>query len=69
MYMYNNSPSYDNRKTGLALDIDFTTFGIETVYGSFGEKGVMGVVLPDRFNLPTPVIFLSLVTLKLVQVL
>ena len=43
MYMYNNSPSYDNRKTGLALDIDFTTFGIETVYGSFGEKGVMGL--------------------------
>lgn len=43
MYLYNNSPSYDNRKTGLALDIDFTTFGIESVYSSFGEKGVMGL--------------------------
>jgi hypothetical protein len=43
MYLYNNSPSYDTRKIGLAMDIDFSTFGIETVYSSFGEAGVLGL--------------------------
>ncbi|MCB0750500.1 MAG: hypothetical protein KDC52_03395 [Ignavibacteriae bacterium] len=43
MYMYNNRPSFDARKIGLELDIDFTTFGFETVYGSFGESGVAGL--------------------------
>ncbi|MFH1196012.1 MAG: hypothetical protein V1720_09880 [bacterium] len=43
MYLYNNSPSYDTRKTGLELDIDFGLFGIESVYSTFGEAGVVGV--------------------------
>ena len=43
MYLYNNSPSYDTRKIGLALDIDFSTFGIESVYSAFGEAGVLGL--------------------------
>ena len=42
MYMYNNRPSYDSRKIGLEFDVDFTTFGFESVYGSFGESGVFG---------------------------
>ncbi len=43
MYLYNNRPSYDSRKNGLEFDIDFTTFGFESVYGSFGEAGVAGL--------------------------
>ncbi len=43
MYMYNNRPSYDSRKIGLEFDVDFTTFGFESVYGSFGESGVFGI--------------------------
>ena len=43
MYLYNNRPSYDSRKNGLEFDIDFTTFGFESVYGSFGESGVAGL--------------------------
>lgn len=43
MYLYNNSPSYDTRKIGIELDIDFNTFGIESVYSTFGEAGVLGL--------------------------
>lgn len=43
MYMYNNSPSFDNRKIGMELDIDFNYFGFESVYGNFGEAGVLGL--------------------------
>ncbi len=53
MYLYNNSPSYDTRKIGLELDADFNHFGFEAVYGSFAEKGVVGLrsfVRPLRFT-------------------
>jgi len=43
MYLYNNSPSFDTRKIGLALDIDFGQFGIESIYSKFGEAGVVGL--------------------------
>ena len=43
MYLYNNSPSFDNRKIGLVLDIDFGTFGFESIYSRFGEAGVVGL--------------------------
>ena len=43
MYLYNNRPSFDSRKVGFEFDIDFTTFGFESVYGSFGESGVAGL--------------------------
>jgi len=43
MYLYNNSISYDSRKIGMELDIDFNTFGFESVYGNFGEAGVAGL--------------------------
>ncbi|MBN1300336.1 MAG: hypothetical protein JW995_03900 [Melioribacteraceae bacterium] len=43
MYMYNNSPAFDTRKVGLEFDIDFNTFGLETVYGNFGQAGVIGL--------------------------
>lgn len=43
MYMYNNSPSYDVRRSGLVMDLDFNMFGIESIYSNFGEAGVVGV--------------------------
>ena len=42
MYMYNNSISYDTRKVGLEFDIDFSNFGFESVYGNFGQAGLIG---------------------------
>lgn len=42
MYNYNNSPSYDARRIGLVFDVDFGMFGLETIYGRFGEGGVVG---------------------------
>ncbi len=30
-------------KMDLEFDVDFTTFGFESVYGSFGEGGVAGL--------------------------
>ena len=53
MYLYNNSPSYDTRKIGLEFDLDFNFFGLEAVYGSFAEEGVLGLrpfVRPLRFT-------------------
>jgi len=43
MYMYNNSPSYDTRKIGLAFDADFGSVGFESIYSNFGEAGVVGL--------------------------
>lgn len=43
MYLYNNSPSFDARRTGLVFDVDFGTFGFESVYSSFGEAGLVGL--------------------------
>ncbi|GJQ61530.1 MAG: hypothetical protein SCALA702_05830 [Melioribacteraceae bacterium] len=40
---YNNSVSYDKRRVGLELDIDFGIFGFESVYSAFGEAGVIGM--------------------------
>lgn len=43
MNRYNNSPSFDTRKIGLAADIDFGKFGFESIYGTFGEGGIFGL--------------------------
>jgi hypothetical protein len=43
MYRYNNSPSYDARKIGLVMDIDFGYFGFESIYSRFAEAGVAGI--------------------------
>jgi len=61
MYLYNNSPSFDTRKTGLVFDIDFGDFGFESIYSSFGEAGVFGLrgyVRPLHYTslAPIPVI-------------
>ncbi len=43
IYLYNNSPSFDSRKIGLEFNVDFNLFGIEAVYGTFAESGLVGV--------------------------
>lgn len=53
MYLYNNSASFDRRKIGLELDIDFSKFGFEFVYGNFMQAGVAGLrgfVRPLQFT-------------------
>ncbi len=53
IYLYNNSPGFDTRKTGLEFDVDFSTFGFETIYSSFGEAGLVGLrgyVRPLQFT-------------------
>lgn len=42
MYLYNNSPSFDSRKIGMIVDIDFGNFGFESIYSKFAEAGVAG---------------------------
>jgi hypothetical protein len=43
IHMYNNSPTFDARKTGLVLDVDFGNLGFESIYSRFGEAGVVGL--------------------------
>jgi hypothetical protein len=53
MYLYNNSPSFDARRTGLVFDVDFGLFGLESIYSSFGEPSVVGLrghVKPLKFT-------------------
>jgi hypothetical protein len=53
MYLYNNSPSFDARRIGLVFDVDFGTFGLESIYSKFGEAGVVGIrghVRPLKFT-------------------
>lgn len=53
IYQYNNSPSFDTRKSGLVADIDFGQFGVESIYSSFGEAGLVGLrgyVKPLQFT-------------------
>jgi len=53
IYNYNNSPSYDLRKVGVALDVNMEKFGAEMLYGDFGGAGVFGLrgyVKPLKFT-------------------
>jgi len=53
MQHYNNSPTYDNRRIGLVLDLDLGKFGIESIYSSFSPQGVFairGYVRPLQFT-------------------
>lgn len=43
MYLYNNSPSYDDRRLGTEFDFSFGKYGFETVYSDFAREGVFGV--------------------------
>ncbi len=53
VYAYNNSPSIDNRKTGVLLDLDFGQLGFESIYSSFAQAGILGLrgyVRPLKFT-------------------
>ncbi len=53
IYMYTNSASFDNRKTGFNLDIDFDKWGFESMYSDFasgGVGGIRGYVRPLRLS-------------------
>ncbi len=43
VYYYNNRASYDNRKIGIELDLDFGTFGFESIYGDLSGGGILGL--------------------------
>lgn len=43
MYYYRNNASYDGRKLGAEFDVDFGTFGFESVYSDFGGGGILGL--------------------------
>ncbi len=53
IYNYNNSPSYELRKVGLALDVNLEKFGAEMLYSDFGGAGLFGIrgyVKPLKFT-------------------
>jgi len=53
LYNYSNSPSYDLRKVGVALDVNLEKFGAEMLYSDFGGAGVLGIrgyVKPLKFT-------------------
>ncbi len=53
LYDYNNSSSFDDRRVGAELDIDFAKYGFEAIYGDFQTPGVMGgraYVRPLKFT-------------------
>ena len=43
IYNYRNSASYDLRKTGLELDLNFEKYGFESVYSDVAGSGLFGV--------------------------
>lgn len=43
IYYYNNRASFDNKKIGIELDIDFGDFGFESLYGDLSGKGIFGL--------------------------
>ncbi len=50
---YNNSPSFDTRKIGLQLNFNGDNYGVQALYGNFGQAGVAGVrpyVHPLKFT-------------------
>ncbi len=53
LYNYRNSPSYDMRRVGVEMDLNFEKFGFETIYSDFARAGVFGMrgfVRPLKFT-------------------
>ena len=53
MYNYRNKASYDLRKLGVELDVDFEKFGLESMYSDFAGRGILGLrghVRPLKFT-------------------
>jgi hypothetical protein len=43
VYNYRNSASYDLRKTGIELDVNYDKFGFESVYSDVTDRGLLGL--------------------------
>ena len=43
VYNYRNSASYDMRRTGIELDLNFEKFGFESMYSDIADKGLLGM--------------------------
>ncbi len=43
MYMYRNSPNYEQRKIGVEFDVDGERYGFESVYSDVAGAGVLGL--------------------------
>lgn len=43
VYNYRNTASYDLRKVGMELDLNFEKLGFESIYSDFSEKGLFGI--------------------------
>jgi hypothetical protein len=53
IYNYRNSASYDLRKAGIELDLNFEKFGFETMYSDLTGRGLLGLrgyVKPLKFT-------------------
>ena len=53
IYNYRNSASYDMRRTGIELDLNFDTFGFESMYSDITDRGLLGIrgyVKPLKFT-------------------
>ncbi|HYQ86730.1 MAG TPA: hypothetical protein VES59_05745 [Bacteroidota bacterium] len=59
---YNNSPSFDARRAGMQLNLNFGRVGVQSIYGNFGQAGVVGLrayTRPLQFTSLTDVPILS----------
>ena len=43
VYNYQNSASYDLRRTGVELDLNFDKFGFESMYSDITDRGLLGM--------------------------
>ena len=53
IYNYNNSASYDMRRTGIELDMNFDKLGFESMYSDLTGRGLLGLrgyVKPLKFT-------------------
>jgi hypothetical protein len=53
IYNYRNSASYDMRRTGIELDLNFEKFGFESMYSDIADRsllGMRGYVKPLKFT-------------------
>ena len=53
VYDYSNSASYDMRKTGVELDLNFDKYGFESMYSDVTDRGLIGIrgyVKPLKFT-------------------
>ncbi|MCX7984424.1 MAG: hypothetical protein N3A63_05935 [Bacteroidetes bacterium] len=53
LYNYKNTASYDLRKVGMELDVNFDKFGFESVISDFAHAGIVGIrgyIKPLKFT-------------------